>query len=324
MQKSLRDKFQIRKSDFVDFVTSHSGIKKERALEQLSKTTKYLGEAESREILNLAGFQYPSRARVLSFLMCKGGVGKTTSCFFVAQRLAAYGARVLIIDADPQGNLSAAFDLGRYNFDIDEETPVLVDLLSKTCTFEEAVVAISPHLHLIPSTPINATLEAKIRDLYKNPSVALRKLIEPVLNRYDFILVDCAPALNLTNTAIVAASHLVVLPVTPDRFSQMGLQQTLVEISQIEEDFQLRVDKRIVFTRFDAREKSSAEYLAKISEERKRQMFSTYIRTATDVKNVITGNEDLFSLNHSNAKQDYDSLTRELLTFPFFKSAISL
>ncbi|MEK7691491.1 MAG: ParA family protein [Bdellovibrionota bacterium] len=268
----------------------------------------------ARGVVLRAGRAYPQRPRVIAFLMCKGGVGKTTSAYFIARRLASYGARVLVIDSDSQGNLTAAFDLERQGIEISEATPVLVDVLSGKSTLADAIIEVTPHLHLIPSTPINANLDARIRDQYKNPAAPIKRLIDELpADRYDFVLIDCAPALNLTNTAIVAASETIILPVAPDRFSKMGLDQTLREIGQIEGDFGLKVSKRVVFTKYDAREFTSVKYLAEIADSHRPIMYRSLVRVAADVKNAVSRGEDLFSYSGSNAREDYDALTQEIL-----------
>lgn len=266
-----------------------------------------------RRILEARGYHYPEAARVVSFMMCKGGVGKTTSTYYLAQRLSAYGCRVLAVDADSQGNMTSAFNLEQFGCEVDAETPILVDVLTNQCSIQEAIIAVTPTLHLIPSNPLNANLEGKIREHHKNPSTPVKRALAPLLDHYDYILVDCAPALNLTNTAIVSASDMVVLPVAPDKFSQLGLDQTLQEIGQIEQDFSLQIAKRIIFTKFDAREFTSLKYLAEIADKHKDKRFETAIRTCADVKNAITRKEDLFSLKKSNAKEDYDAFAQELM-----------
>ncbi len=275
--------------------------------------SKVIQPNEARGIFEKRGFSYPKTARVLSFMMCKGGVGKTTSALYLAQRLSTYGAKVLVIDADSQGNLTSALALDRFKFEVDESTPILVDVLTGAATIEEAIVAVTPTFHIIPSNPLNATLEGKIREAFKNPSLPIKRAIEPLLSRYEFIIFDCAPALNLTNTAIISASHQVILPVSPDKFSQLGLNQTLKEIDQIEKDFNVSLDKKIIFTKFDAREFTSLKYLADIANEHSDKRFQTAIRTCADVKNAITKREDLFSMKKSAARADYDAFAKEIL-----------
>jgi len=269
--------------------------------------------SDVRRIFEARGFNYPSPASVISFMICKGGVGKTTSTYFTAQRLSSYGAKVLVIDADSQGNLTSAFNLDQYGVDMDEETPILVDIITNQCSVDEAIIAITPNLHLIPSTPLNANLEGKIRETHKNPSLPIKKAIAPLLERYNYILIDCAPALNLTNTAIACASDKIILPVAPDKFSQLGLDQTLQEMAQIESDFELKIDKKIIFTKYDGREFTSLKYLTDIADKYNDLRFNTAIRTSADVKNAITKKEDLFSYKKSSAKEDYDTFVQELM-----------
>jgi chromosome partitioning protein len=276
-------------------------------------SVKHIRGPEVRRILEARGYAFPTKSKVISFMMCKGGVGKTTTAFFLAQRLSAYGARVLAVDADSQGNLTSAFDPERYNFSIDAETPILLDVIAGECSAKDAIVEVTSSMHLLPSTPLNANLEGRIRENFKNPSLPVQKVIAALASKYDYILIDCAPALNLTNTAIICASDLVVLPVTPDKFSQLGLEQTLKEISQIELDFNLSANKRILFTRYDGREFTSLKYLAEIAKTYQKQIFPTPIRTCTDVKNVVTRKDDLFLLKKSHAKEDYDILAQELM-----------
>jgi chromosome partitioning protein len=274
---------------------------------------KPISPVDVRRVFESRGFKYPSPACVISFMICKGGVGKTTSTYFTAQRLSSYGAKVLVIDADSQGNLTSAFNLEQYGVEMDEETPVLLDVLTGSTSIDEAIIAVTPNLHLVPSTPLNAMLDGKIRDNFKNPSLPIKKAITPLLDRYDYILFDCAPALNLTNTAVVCASNKVILPVSPDKFSQLGLEQTLSELSTIEADFGLQIDKKIIFTKYDGREFTSLKYLTDIADKYNDIRFNTAIRTSADVKNAITKKEDLFTYKKSSAKEDYDAFVQELM-----------
>jgi chromosome partitioning protein len=330
--ESLREPFTIRSVDVrttlgIAAATLHELYKKVGIESQPDSDRPVGGRGASKNILpqdarrlfEARGYRYPETAKVISFMMCKGGVGKTTSTLFLAQRLSAYGARVLAIDADSQGNLTSAFNLEQYGCEIEADTPILVDVMTGGCTVDEAIIAVTPTLHLIPSTPLNANLEGKIRELHKNPSLPVKKALAPLLNRYEYILIDCAPALNLTNTAIVSASNMVILPVAPDKFSQLGLDQTFHELSQIEQDFGINIEKRLIFTKYDAREFTSLKYLAEIAEKHNDKRFSTAIRTCADVKNAITKKEDLFRLKKSNAKDDYDSFAQELMGLDKFK-----
>lgn len=284
-------------------------------------SAKSIGGSQVRKILNARGFKYPSPSKIVAFMMTKGGVGKTTSTFYLSQRLTAYGAKVLAVDADPQGNLTSAFNFQDDidGFEIDGETPVLVDIVERKATLGEATICVTPNLHLIPSTPNNAILESRIDGRYKNLSLMVEALLGTVKQNYDYILIDCGPALNKTNFAIVAGSDLAVMPVSPDKFSQVGLEQTLREISDVKREFKdSKVEPRIVLTRFDARENTSLKYLSDIVSNHDDIRFKSVIRTSSDVKNAIVDDVDLFGMKKSNAREDYDALAKELMGLDVF------
>jgi chromosome partitioning protein len=102
---------------------------------------------------------------------------------------------------------------------------------------------------------VNSRLENTIRDKAKNTSIVLSKHLDTLKTQYDYIFLDCAPALNLTSTAAICSCDTVVLPINPDPFSQIGLKQTLDEIAAIQSEFQkVSIDCRILFNRFDQRD----------------------------------------------------------------------
>ena len=274
---------------------------------------KKIHGTEIRKILEGRGYAYPEKATIISFYICKGGVAKTTSAYYLGQRLSEYGANVLLIDADPQGNLTSSFNFDDYGKEIDEDTHILVDVYDKNVDIKEAIIKFTPNLHILPSNPINSTLDGSIRSKSKNIMSTFEKHLNKIEKEYDYIIFDCAPALNLTNAAISICSDMVVLPVNPDKYSMMGLEQTLEDINDNEEQCKIKIDKRILFTRFDQRERNSIKYLAELNDKYSDYMFDTTIRVAADVKNAITNKEHLFDYKKSTAKEDYDALALEIL-----------
>lgn len=283
------------------------------------KRKSFLKADDVKKILEGRGFQYPSKAIVIALMICKGGTGKSTKAYFLSRRLAAYGNKVLLIDADPQGNLTMGFTEEELQCELNEELPILQDVLSKKARIQDIVIEVSDHLHLIPSTPRNSVLDNTIRDHHKNPSLPLRKALSSVQHKYDYVIIDCAPALNLTNTTVVCAADKVLLPFYPDKFCKMSLAQTLDEIGKIEDDFDFEVEKSIVFSKFDQREITSLHYFSQLMDEQKDLMSKTVIRTSTDPKNSIAESKDLFALSKSTAKEDYDQLVREILNLDSLK-----
>lgn len=277
------------------------------------KKGRTLLSSEVRRLLELRGYKYPKQATICAFTMCKGGVGKSTSAYFLAKRLHDYGCRILVVDADPQGNLTSAFHLENIDIKIDAETGVLADVFSKETTLDDVIINIDDGLDLLPSTPMNSNAETVLRNSVVNPSKPLKKILDPVSNRYDYILIDCAPTLNLMNTVIMLTSERIIVPVNPDPFSKMGLSQTLDEIDTVHEDFpDWQPDTKILFTKYDSREYTSLKFLSDMASSYDEKLFTTTIRTSTQFKNAIDKNIDLFSQN-SPAKTDYDHLAQEFL-----------
>jgi len=314
----IRDALGVAPSTFTEIITKNDIKYIEESQGTSRGHAKSLNWTEIRKLLQVRGFHYPSPAKVITFAMQKGGVGKTTSTFFTSQRIAGYGSKVLVIDADPQGNLTNAFHLEDEGIEIDENTPILADVLDQNrkdkVSIEDAIIPIYDNLHLLPSTPTNSIIDSIIEAQYPNPAKTLTKIIDPLKAKYDYIIIDSAPAINKLLAGIVYASDLIIIPVNPDKFSEMGLGQTMDQIALIKKEFEgCRAVPKIVFTRYDAREFTSMKYLAEIASKYKDQMFETPIRTASDLKNAISKKEDLFAYKTSNAREDYDRLTREIM-----------
>ncbi len=160
-------------------------------------------------------------AKIFSLVNQKGGVGKTTSAINLGAYLGYYGQRVLIVDLDPQANATSS--LG-----IDKRT-------IKNGTYEVMIgaVPISSHvlqnprfkISLLPSSPALAGAEVELIEL-QNREHRLKEALSPVLERYDYILIDCPPSLSLlTVNGLAAALHGVIIPVQCEYLALEGLGQ---------------------------------------------------------------------------------------------------
>jgi chromosome partitioning protein len=260
-----------------------------------------------RNYLSSRGHQYPFK--VVSFQMLKGGVAKTTSALNFGLRAAMYGARVLFIDMDQQANLT--FALGEDG----ENRPVWLDIVEKKNTVAECVIAVDENIDLIPSSLNNSVLERVLINSHRNWSQSVKGPLSEIRSHYDLVIVDTAPALSATNTAVTLASDQIVLPVNPDRFSLSGLRKHLADLKEIQKEFQISLDCKVLFTKYDARESTSRELLGTCIDEYGDHLLKNYIRASSEVKNTIGSSKHLFQAK-SAAKEDYDAVTRELLKWP--------
>lgn len=244
---------------------------------------------------------------VISVQMLKGGVAKTTTVLNLGYRAAHYGARVLYLDLDQQANLTYALGVD------DENLPVWLDVVEKKVSIEDAIVS-TGHLglDLLPSSLNNSVLERVLFQGSRNWAQAVKAPLEKVKGKYDLILIDTAPNLSATNTAVTCASDLVILPVNPDKFALQGLKKHLVDLAEIKKEFDLDFEEKILFTKFDARETSSREMLENCINDYADLMMKSYIRTSTILKNSIGSTKTIFN-SQNPAKEDYDLVTREVL-----------
>ena len=261
-----------------------------------------------RNILQDRGFKYPKQ--VLSFQMLKGGSTKTSSAFNLAVRLNQYGARVLVIDADAQGNMTSAL-----GYQISGEDTVLYNLVAGQAAIEDAIKPINEGLDLIPSDFDNSAIDLFLQTNRSNIKKFIRSLINPVLVKYDFVIFDCNPALSGLNISIALASDLVIVPVNPDPFSKMGLEKVLQEFERMGKDYDQVIDYRLLFTLYDAREAASRKYLIEFGSRYEDRMFGTIIKRNADVKTAIDQRKTIFDFRKASSRPDFDAFAVEVLGF---------
>lgn len=265
----------------------------------------YFGHEIARKIFNINFNQ-----TIISFQIVKGGTGKTSIAHSFAVRANLYGARVLCVDLDQQGNLTEAFGIDA------SDTPVMIDIINKPELVKNSLVNISPGLDILPSRIENAVLDNHLM-LNKHPLDRVYKnILEQVKAQYDIIIIDCPPALGQSVTAATLASDIVVFPVTPEQFSLSGLEISFREINTINERFGSTCKLKILLNKFDMRTALSRDILGKMVTHEIFQKITceTFIRSCQDFPNMIYASTNIFSnTKHSVAKEDIDLFTREIL-----------
>ena len=166
----------------------------------------------------------------------------------------------------------------------------------KGASIDEAMIEIHPHLHLIPSHLDNSYLDKIISQSHKIIYTSyVKDQIKKIKDNYDFIFIDCAPALSHINTAVALAADKIFIPVNPDIFSFDGLEKTLSELKEIQASFQKEMDVMVILNRFDGREKNSLDIIANLKNEYGKLMCQTIVVVSTEIKNAIAKKELLFN-----------------------------
>ena len=307
MAQKTRNDFLLSISDLAEFV----GL-------PIEKVDQELNQIQRRQLkslvppdlvrLYLSKKDYQMQQQVFSFQMLKGGVAKTTSALNFGVRASMFGAKVLFIDLDQQANLSFALGIE------DENLPVWVDINEKKVKPEKAVISIDDGIDLIPSSLNNSVLDRVLLNNNRNWSKAVANPVEQLKAHYDLIIIDTAPNLSAINTAVTCASDLVILPINPDRFSMLGLRKHLEDLNELRKEFDLDFESKILFTKYDGRESMSRDILNQCIEDYEDMLLGHYVRTSSEIKNTLGSTKNIFS-SKSNAKEDYDLVTKELLGF---------
>lgn len=240
--------------------------------------------------------------------LVKGGTGKTTTVDNISACLNTYGARVLMIDADPQGNLTDTKGIDT------DELPVLIDVLNGDVKIVDTIVNIAPGLDIIPSRIENVILDNKIT-LNKLPLDRLfNNLLANVMDNYDFIIIDLPPNLGSTVTAATLFADLIVAPINPDKFSVKGFKILQDEIGTLENHYQKKIDYKCFLNRYSGNTVLSQKiYDTLMSNNLHGRALKTAVRHAQEVANLTDTNNNLFTtLKPSLTKQDFNQITCEL------------
>ena len=283
----------------------HKQLKLKQLVSFKNQNRVYFGHNTSKEL-----FKVKFKPRTIAMQIVKGGTGKTSLSHAFALRANLYGARVLCIDLDQQGNLSQAFNVNP------KETPVMIDVLNDNISIEDSIVRVSPGLDIIPSRIENAVLDNYLM-LNKQPlDRVYAQPISRLHDKYDLILIDCPPALGQSVAAATLASDTVIAPVTPEQFSLSGLRVSYEEIKSIGLRFEKKISLKIVLNKFDTRTALSTEVLTTIlnHEVFKNLLCQTFIRSCQEFPNTIYSGSSIFTtLKHTSAKEDIDLFVREIL-----------
>ncbi len=199
----------------------------------------------------------PGSCRIIAIANQKGGVGKTTTAVNLAASLAMHGARVLVIDLDPQGNASTALDIDHHS-GVPSVYDVVVDGQSLAGVVQ--VVQGFPQLYCVPATIDLAGAEIELVPLVARESRLVRAVTAYDESSLDYILVDCPPSLGLlTVNALVAAAE-VLIPIQCEYYALEGLEQLLRTVELVRSHLNPRLTvSTILLTMYDARTRLAAQ-----------------------------------------------------------------
>ena len=261
-----------------------------------------------RKLLEERGFQYPQKN--ISFQIVKGGVGKTSLSYALGLRASHYGTKVLLIDLDQQGNLTRSFKIDARDY------PVWLNIFRDNVSVKDAVRKLTETLDLIPSNLNNSRLDLELTQATSNIKDMISDILSPIRANYDLVIFDCPPAINKINLSATCASDIVIIPLNPDPYAMDGLDFTLCELQRIKQDFKLNFNHKIIWNRYDARERLGHLCMHDLAKDKDKisNVMPVVIRVDTALKNSIFDAVSLFDLPKKSAiREDIDQFTKEIL-----------
>jgi chromosome partitioning protein len=211
--------------------------------------------------------------RILAIANQKGGVGKTTTCVNLAASLAATQRRVLLVDIDPQGNATMGCGINKMEL----ETSTCNVLLGEATAADTIVSAPEGGFAVLPGNEELTLAEVQLLQEIGR-EMKLKKALAPVAGLYDFILIDCPPAINMLTINALTAANGVLVPMQCEYYALEGLSSLLNTIEQVRESVNPNLELYgILRTMFDPRVNLSNEVSQQLIEHFDRKVFRTMV-----------------------------------------------
>lgn len=211
--------------------------------------------------------------RIIAVANQKGGVGKTTTAINLSAALAEKGKQVLLIDIDPQGNATSGVGVEK-----NQVENTVYDLILGESSINSCIEYTEfENLHLIPSNVDLAAAEIELIGISEKEFI-IKKEVEKIRDRYDYILIDCPPSLNLLTINAMTTADTVLVPIQCEYYALEGLSQLIHTINLVKERLNPYLDiEGIVFTMFDARTNLSLQVVENVRANVKQKVYSTII-----------------------------------------------
>lgn len=315
MQNSMNPKLAITDAASmlgVSVQAVHLRIRTNKFKLNMSGNKQYLTHNEARVVFNDLVPKY--KKTKIAIHNVRGGVGKTTLTNSIAVRASLYGAKVLCIDADKQGNLTESFNIDA------EGKNILYDFISDPdLKIEDCIIPVADGIDLIPSRIENSLIDRMLNAKGGRLDLIYSKKLKnsDILDKYDLILFDCPPEVGFNVQSIIFFCDYVITPVTPDKYSLNGLKVIDQMFDAMQDDYdKKRPVFKVLFNKYDNRTKLSFHMLKSVQDHPiySENMFNCFVQTSSDFPNQLNSSISIYdNLKSSTSKEDIDILVRQIL-----------
>ena len=250
-------------------------------------------------------------ARIIAIANQKGGVGKTTTSINLAAGLAYLSKKVLLIDFDPQGNATSGI-----GHTVESEDYTVYDALSGQANVKDCIKKMNrPPLDILPANINLAGADLEIAKIEKNREQKLKETLAPVIDEYDYVIIDCPPSLGLLNTNALAAADSVLIPVQCEYYALEGVTQLLQTIRLVQKLFNPRLKiEGLLLTMYDARTKLSSEVAQEVYKHFKEKAYKTYIPRNIKLSEAPSVGKSIYDYDMTcEGARAYVALTKEVI-----------
>lgn len=241
----------------------------------------------------------------------KGGVGKTTTAANLGAGLAKLGKKVLLVDIDAQGNLSAHLGV---SIDESENMPSMYEVLRYGEKIENVVRQVGENLWLAPASLLLSAADLELGGIIGREQI-LRKALNSAVDKYDFIVIDCPPSLGLLSLNGLVASGRVIVPVQSEFLALHGVRQLLDTIDQVRSAYNPSLSVGgVLLCLHDSRRRLARSVADTVREYFGDLVFTTVIRTNVALAEAPAQGTSIFGYDpRSTGAEDYGKLAEEVL-----------